>query len=203
MQLDIRLARNFNPRPIQSAADKARKKALYRVGAYGRRVVRRGMRKRKKAASPGSPPSVHKGGLKRSIVFEVNEIEGTVRVGPRRTSENPTNRGANIHETGGVTKIKPRVISTKKHLGKWGYLRIMQGAPWKGAGWAFLATRAQVKRAVEIAKAINEVRQSKGRWVRAWYPKRPYLEPAKEPAIEAFKAKFPELFRELMRLQGG
>ena len=74
---------------------------LNRIGAFLRRTAMWSMRKRKAASAPGTPPSVHEGGLKRLQRFVVDERELSLYSGPILYK-----RGiASILEHGGETTI--------------------------------------------------------------------------------------------------
>jgi hypothetical protein len=74
---------------------------LKKIGAFLRRTAMFSMRRRKTASKPGTPPSVHEGGLKRLQRFVVDERSMSVDNGPILYK-----RGiARILEHGGKTEI--------------------------------------------------------------------------------------------------
>jgi hypothetical protein len=74
----------FNQKLVKNAADRATLRVLSRFGAYVRRTARRSIRKRKRAARSGQPPSSHTGLLKRFIFFVYDRTKRSVIVGPAR-----------------------------------------------------------------------------------------------------------------------
>ncbi len=71
----------FDRAEVQRAADKAKLKVLGRAGAKVRKIARSSMRKKKGPAPPGEPPNVHKGTLKRLLLFGYDRVHETVLVG--------------------------------------------------------------------------------------------------------------------------
>lgn len=57
-------------------------KQLKKIGAFLRRTAMFSMRRRKAASKPGTPPSVHEGGLKRLQRFIVDDRSMSVDSGP-------------------------------------------------------------------------------------------------------------------------
>jgi hypothetical protein len=88
---------------------KTQVKKLRKIGAYLRRTIMFSMRRRKGPSAPGSPPSVHEGGIKRLQRFIVNEDEMSVDNGPILYKKGI----ARVHEHGGVT-----TITVGKHKGQ-------------------------------------------------------------------------------------
>jgi hypothetical protein len=72
---------------ILAAIARKEKRVLFKSGAYGRRVMRSGMRpggKKRKSSAPGQYPRYHQGSNRalRHVLFEVNLRDGTVVIGP-------------------------------------------------------------------------------------------------------------------------
>jgi hypothetical protein len=95
----------FDRKSVVNAVDRAQRSALSRIGAFVRTRARSSMRKRKKSAAAGSPPSVHEGGIKRLLFFGYDAANSSVVVGPvtYRKGDAP-----NLLEFGGTTTIKYR-----------------------------------------------------------------------------------------------
>lgn len=72
----------FDRAKVVSAVDRAERRVLSRFGAFVRRSARSSIRKRKRVAPPGSPPSSHTGLLKRTIFFVYDAGRGSVVIGP-------------------------------------------------------------------------------------------------------------------------
>ena len=71
----------FDRAKVRRAAGKAKLRVLGRAGAKVRKIARSSMRKRKGPAPPGQPPHVHKGTLKRLLLFGYDRVHETVLVG--------------------------------------------------------------------------------------------------------------------------
>ena len=76
----------FNHKKVITATDKATRSVLSRFGAFVRRTARSSIRRRKKAAPPGKPPSSHTGLLKRFIFFGYDASRKSVVIGPAKLS---------------------------------------------------------------------------------------------------------------------
>lgn len=75
----------FDRAAVKNSLSKAEHKNLSKIGAYVRKRARSLLRKRKKASSPGSPPSVHtadKVASLRNILFAYLPREHSVIIGP-------------------------------------------------------------------------------------------------------------------------
>jgi hypothetical protein len=89
----------FNKLEEQLRKEQVRK--LKKVGAFLRRTAMWSMRRRKGPSKPGTPPSVHEGGLKRLQRYVVDEQELSLYNGPILYK-----RGiAQVLEHGGTTTI--------------------------------------------------------------------------------------------------
>ena len=97
----------FFDRPaVRNAVDRAQRRVLSRFGAYVRRGARSSIRKRKRPAPPGSPPSDHTGRLKRNIFFVYEPVKSSVVIGPARLSGSTD--APETLEHGGVVTLKRR-----------------------------------------------------------------------------------------------
>ncbi len=72
----------FDRAVVIAAVDKQKRKNLSKAGAFVRTAARSSIRKRKKPAPPGKPPSSHDGGLKRNIFFGYDSAAESVLIGP-------------------------------------------------------------------------------------------------------------------------
>jgi len=91
---------------VLSAADRASRKVLGKFGAYVRRTAKQSIRKRKRPALPGSPPSSHTGLLKRHIYFFADAQSRNVVIGPIRLSGRASGGEApHALEEGGMVSI--------------------------------------------------------------------------------------------------
>lgn len=142
--------------------------ALSKAGAWIRRTARQSMKRRKKASSPGSPPSAHSkdavASLK-NILFAYDSGNQSVVIGPVRLNQvNMSIFGGSVsvpqlHEFGGVQNI--REVSSDK------------GKTWK---------RRDMRR--------NPRPWERFRTRRAKYPARPFM----APALAAEIGNFPSLW---------
>ncbi len=96
----MRIRSTFSPRPVMSAMDRATRRVLSRFGAFVRQTARRSIRKRKRSARAGQPPSSHVGTLKRLIFFAYDRGRESVVVGPTRARKGQ----ARTLEEGGMTR---------------------------------------------------------------------------------------------------
>ena len=76
----------FDSEKVLAATTRAERRNLSRFGAYVRQTAKRSIRKRKRAAAPGSPPSSHSGALRKRIFFQFDLNRRSVIVGPERIS---------------------------------------------------------------------------------------------------------------------
>jgi hypothetical protein len=72
----------FDVKKVAAAAEKTEKRVLSRFGAFVRRGAKSLIRKRKRPAEPGKPPSSHTGVLKRFIYFAYERRRHSVVIGP-------------------------------------------------------------------------------------------------------------------------
>ncbi|MEX2670931.1 MAG: hypothetical protein WD294_02350 [Phycisphaeraceae bacterium] len=96
----------FSAKPVRKAADRATRAVLSKAGAFVRRTARSSIRRRKRTARPGEPPSSHKGHLRRLIFFGYERQRRIVVVGPaplgRRSPYGPTTVPEVLEEGGTV-----------------------------------------------------------------------------------------------------
>jgi hypothetical protein len=88
--------------------DAGTRKVLSKFGAFVRRTAKSSIRKRKKPAPPGQPPSSHTGLLKKFIFFGFDPSKRSVVIGPVRLSENGRGEAPSLLEHGGSAVLKRR-----------------------------------------------------------------------------------------------
>ena len=98
----------FDTKAVRRRVDKATRRVLSRFGAFVRKTARRSIRKRKKASTPGKPPSSHTGLLKKFIWFAYEAIRRSVVIGPLRLSKRGRGEAPSLLEHGGVTMMESR-----------------------------------------------------------------------------------------------
>jgi hypothetical protein len=102
MAIGYQLARSsakrlFFDRPaVMRAVDPAKRRALARFGGFVRQTARRSIRKRKRSARPGEPPSSHSGELRRGIFFAYEPSRASVVIGPARLNGASRYRGKTV-----------------------------------------------------------------------------------------------------------
>lgn len=96
----------FDRKAVLSKVDAAARRTLSRFGAFVRRTAKSSIRKRKKPASPGSPPSSHTGLLKKFIFFGYDPGHKSVVIGPARLSSKGRGSAPSILEYGGSTTLQ-------------------------------------------------------------------------------------------------
>lgn len=82
VSLEARFEKFFDRVEVIKLLDRKKHKALRLNGGRIRKIARRSIRKRKRSAEPGSPPSSHSGRLRRGIYFSYDEATDSVVVGP-------------------------------------------------------------------------------------------------------------------------
>lgn len=101
----LRFSATFDYQALRKGAGLARRKSLMKAGAYMRRAVRSGIKRRKKAtthSAPGQPPYTHTGFFKDMIVFAFDPSRDAVVVGPFKG----TPAVLQLHEYGGLSPMK-------------------------------------------------------------------------------------------------
>ena len=103
--VDMRMKKYFfDTKRVLRAVDKGRRAALSKAGAFIRTTARRSIRKRKRAAPPGKPPSSHTGLLKRFIFFGYDAGSDSVVIGPARLAK--STEAPHTLEFGGTVKVR-------------------------------------------------------------------------------------------------
>lgn len=98
----------FDRHAVISKMDTATRKVLSKFGAFVRRSAKSSIRKRKKPAPPGSPPSSHTGLLKKFIFFGYDPDARSVVIGPTRLNQKGRGEAPPILEYGGKATLVRR-----------------------------------------------------------------------------------------------
>ena len=72
----------FDSKVVLRAVDRSKRKAQSKLGSYMRRSARQLLRKRKRSARHGEPPSMHVGFIKRFLFFAWDSVSESVVIGP-------------------------------------------------------------------------------------------------------------------------
>lgn len=109
----------FDSAKVVRSVDKSTRQVLSRFGAFVRRTAKQSIRKRKKTAPPGQPPSSHTGLLKRFIFFGYDPQKRSVVIGPERLNQKNTDAPHTLEHGGRTTVDKKRVkISARPFMGR-------------------------------------------------------------------------------------
>ena len=98
----------FDRQAVISKVDAASRKVLSKFGAFVRRSAKSSIRKRKKPAPPGSPPSSHTGLLKKFIFFGYDTDAQSVVIGPTRLNQKGRGEAPPLLEYGGKATLVRR-----------------------------------------------------------------------------------------------
>jgi hypothetical protein len=98
----------FDRQAVISKVDAASRKVLSKFGAFVRRSAKSSIRKRKKPAPPGSPPSSHTGLLKKFIFFGYDTDARSVVIGPTRLNQKGRGEAPPLLEYGGKATLTRR-----------------------------------------------------------------------------------------------
>jgi len=104
----------FDRQAVVSKVDAATRRVLSRFGAFVRRSAKSSIRKRKKPAPPGQPPSSHTGLLKKFIFFGYDAARQSVVIGPTRLNQKGRGEAPPLLEYGGKATLVRR--GKKKHV---------------------------------------------------------------------------------------
>lgn len=88
----------FNGQKVMRKAKSATGRYLGRAGATVRKVASWSIRKRAQASSAGQPPHTRRGQLRRSILYAVDRLGGSVVIGPASSRVGTSGKA---HEFGG------------------------------------------------------------------------------------------------------
>jgi len=106
----------FDRKAVTSKVDAATRKVLSKFGAFVRQTAKSSIRKRKKSAPPGQPPSSHIGLLKKFIFFGYDPTKRSVVIGPVRLSQKGRGEAPHLLEHGGSTTLKRKGKRTRARI---------------------------------------------------------------------------------------
>jgi hypothetical protein len=107
----------FDRKAVMRGVDRTTRRVLSKFGAFVRRGAKSSIRKRKRASSPGQPPSSHTGLLRRLIFFGYDRSQRSVVIGPGRLNQKIGNAPAALEHGGTSTVIEGlRGKRKKRHL---------------------------------------------------------------------------------------
>ena len=98
----------FDRQAVISRVDPATRKVLSKFGAFVRRTAKGSIRRRRKASTPGTPPSSHTGLLKKFIFFGYDADASSVVIGPTRLDRRGQGEAPSLLEYGGQTTLVRR-----------------------------------------------------------------------------------------------
>lgn len=101
----------FDRIAVESAVDKAERRVLSRFGAFVRRRARSSIRRRKRSARPGQPPSAHsrdKTVTLKNILFAYDTQNRSVVIGPVRLNGRRGHVPRLLEEGGQATIVRRR-----------------------------------------------------------------------------------------------
>jgi len=98
----------FDRQAVISKVDAATRRVLSKFGAFVRRSAKSSIRKRKRPAPPGQPPSSHTGLLKKFIFFGYDPARQSVVIGPVRLNQKGRGEAPPLLEYGGKATLVRR-----------------------------------------------------------------------------------------------
>ena len=98
----------FDKKAVRDKVDAGTRRVLSKFGAFVRRSAKSSIRKRKKAAPPGQPPSSHTGLLKKFIFFGYDAARQSVVIGPTRLNQKGRGEAPPLLEYGGKATLVRR-----------------------------------------------------------------------------------------------
>ena len=104
----------FDRKAVTDKVDRTTRKVLSRFGAFVRRTAKSSIRKRKRASSPGQPPSSHSGILKKFIFFGYEPAKRNVVIGPAKLNQKIGDAPHALERGGASTVIQGRRGRRKK-----------------------------------------------------------------------------------------
>lgn len=110
----------FDSQKVIRSVDSATRKVLSKFGAFVRQRARSGIRKRRRPADPGQPPSSHVGTL-RVILFGYDPQRRSVVIGPVRAGK--AGVAPRVLEKGGEETLFRRGVATKAHYHAFPFMR--------------------------------------------------------------------------------
>ncbi len=98
----------FDRQAVTRKVAPATRKVFSKFGAFVRRTAKGSIRKRRRPAPPGSPPSSHTGLLKQFIFFGYEPERRSVVIGPARLNQRGRGEAPSLLEHGGRTTLARR-----------------------------------------------------------------------------------------------
>jgi len=98
----------FDRQAVISKVDAATRRVLSRFGAFVRQRAKSSIRKRRKPAPPGFPPSSHTGLLKKFIFFGYDTGRKSVVIGPAKLGGKGRGQAPSLLEYGGGMTLNRR-----------------------------------------------------------------------------------------------
>ncbi len=102
--VDIKFSQFFDREGVIDKVKDGTKSALSKAGSFVRQRAKSSIRKRKKSAQPGNPPSSHTGLLKKFIFFGYDAETESVVVGPQLFKSGTPTPVTQLLEFGGETR---------------------------------------------------------------------------------------------------
>lgn len=93
----------FDRKKVVNAADRAKRQALSKFGAFVRQRAKTSMRTKKGVSPVGSPPFAHTKRLRNAIFFAYDPSSGSVVIGPVQAGK--SGDGARVLEEGGTLSV--------------------------------------------------------------------------------------------------
>jgi hypothetical protein len=114
----------FDPTKVLDRAERAELSALAKFGAYVRRRAKSSIRKRRRSAEPGSPPSSHVGWIRDFLFFFVGRKKKDVVIGPilLNSVSSESDRAPELLEKGGDA-VRRRYDAKRRTYGSMRRLR--------------------------------------------------------------------------------
>lgn len=156
----------FADRPVRDESDRQARVVMVRFGSFTRRDARRNLRRQGRPgvySRPGEPPRNRTGALRDWILFEYDEREKSVIVGPYKLNV--------VYFNGDGRPVKGTVPSVLEHGGDVGVLEWKVRVPRAGGGFDERWQRADLRSRRRIAERETRVRK-------AHIEPRPYMAPA-------------------------
>jgi len=193
----------FDRQAVIDAVGKASAAAMAQAGYRIMRTAQRSMRRRKGASKPGTPPSVHRGDLKRLMEFAYDPRARSTVVGPVLIGGGGSMPVPRVLELGGRAAAHVNRRRLTRRVGDGGEIRI-GGRPakttkpvrdWKNrtiqVTYAHLYTQGQADRANEIQEELYGPMMMPA----ADIDPRPYM----GPALERTRPQLPQLWYSSVR----
>lgn len=101
--VDVKFSMFFDRAGVQRKVKDGTKSVLAKAGAFVRQRAKTSIRKRRRIATAGSPPSSHAGQLRDLLLFGYDERTSSVVVGPQLFRHRSNSTVPGLLEFGGIT----------------------------------------------------------------------------------------------------